>query len=222
MELRQKIEDWLLGGCLYFEGVALYRWVQHGSYPVQYFEGYEGAKFIPEEIEKRLKYALVSALEKLPIRRTETTQPTAVSLQPLAISPSPLAEPETILQLREQAKSLHKTHALIHARMVDAIADEDRFAFASQIMEDIVPSLDAIYDKIRAWQDTGELPPATIANRDRYIIEKMLRRNSLKSRISRLTAMLTKKMPDQEKMKLEKELLEKEVELKEIEVELEL
>jgi hypothetical protein len=219
MDIEKKIKDWLVSGS-YFEGVALYRWVQ-GEYPVRYFEGYEGASYIPEEVEFRLRNSLQKAVENLP--NEEMTEIPSLEEEndrnSVNENTPTTVEPATIQLLRSEAKLLHKTHSLVHARMVDATKDEMRYGFAKQIMEEIIPSLDAIYDKIRGWQDTGELPPATTSNRDRYIIEKMLRRNSLKSRISRINSTMGKGMNEVEKMKLQKELLEKEVELKEIDEE---
>lgn len=48
------------------------------------------------------------------------------------------------------AKALHKEHAHIHALMVAASTDEERAAHARDIMERIIPALDAEYDRLRA------------------------------------------------------------------------
>lgn len=219
---RRSILQWLEAGCPYLSGVELYRQVG-GDYPISYFLGYENASFVPDTIERRLEYALRIALQTLPDDAPEIPSlqtghaEVANNIAPSA-NPAPI-EPAPIQQLRAEAKELHKRQAYLHAQLSIVERQEVRAELVVEIMETVIPRLDAIYDHIRGYEDTGELPTAAPNNRDGYIIERMLRRNSLKSRISKIKSLLKKAMEDVAKAKLKNELLEKQVELQGIEVE---
>lgn len=223
--MKKAILQWFADDCPFRKGVEIYRQVG-GVTPISYFERYQQARFLPDAVDNRLQYLLRSALETLrdeeDVSITKTTQADGVSEFATIVQKTDIPEPISIQQLRQEAKGIHKRHSFIHAQMVMADSDEKRYECAKEIMLDIIPALDALYDRIRAWQETGELPAVAAPSKDRdeYVITKMLRRNSLKSRLSRLGSLLKKTtLSDGERAKYQKELLEKEVELKGIEEE---
>ena len=94
------------------------------------------------------------------------------------------------------------------SQLLAATIDKDRYEYARGIMEEIIPSLDSIYDKIRKWEETKELP-SVIVNKpdDRY--KKI---NSIAPRISKLKKILKDEtLTPQKRQKYEKELVDKEL-----------
>jgi len=86
-------------------------------------------------------------------------------------------------------------------------------------LEDIEPKLDDIYGQLRAWDQEGVRP---VADRRRIVqetVEKMNRRETVRSRIYRLRKWLDggKKLTDQKRRDYEVELKDKELELRELE-----
>ena len=107
------------------------------------------------------------------------------------------------------------------AEQQEKYSDSDRYEIARELVEEIVPTLDELYDRIRTYENTGDLPALLERDIKKQIIELMNKRNSLKSRISRIKRMMKKDgLSNTEKGKLEKELLEKEVVLQGVEGEL--
>jgi hypothetical protein len=101
------------------------------------------------------------------------------------------AEPQAVLDLRAEAKKLHKRHAFLHAGLAGAADDAARFKLAEEILESIVPRLDEIYDAIRKYSETGDAPqPADRRAIVKETVEKMKRLDSLEPRISRLKKMI--------------------------------
>lgn len=225
MELADQIRAWLEDGC-YLDGVALYRRTG-GAYPVRTFEGYEHAPYVPEATERLLRAALLDHLATLPPPPPEAGplgEADIEELVPVATGGRSQAgqEPDGILRLRLEARLLHKRHALLHARLYDEPEEEKRYELAEEIMETLIPGLDSIYDSIRNWQATGELPLEAKPDGDvvQDTVRKMQRIQSLASRISRLKGALKKKLPDSEAQAYQKELAEKQVEKKRLETEL--
>jgi len=75
--------------------------------------------------------------------------------------------PDEIMELRKRAIELHKRESLVHGQMgVAARAGKRKVAFelAKEIMENIRPELDGIYDAVREWEVSGKLPPAPVRN----------------------------------------------------------
>ncbi len=74
------------------------------------------------------------------------------------------ADGDQVQRLREQAKALHKRQSFVHARMVEISSHPDGperkkqlYELAAEMMTEIVPALDRIYDNIRNFERTGEL-----------------------------------------------------------------
>lgn len=225
MTISQKIAKWFDDECPYLVGVSLYQQIG-GAYPVSTFLGYENAPFVPTNIENRLQYALRSYLSEHPAEAVIEPQenrditPTASILAQFNTVSEDEAEPPQILELRARAKALHKRHSEAKGRLnlmakdQDKYSNLDRYEVAHEIMSDINPKLDGIYDRIRAWSETGELPAATSSGVVEETVQKMLRRESLRSRISRLKSLIKKEGDDVAVQKYQKEKLDKEVELK--------
>lgn len=81
------------------------------------------------------------------------------------------------------AKSLHKLHGHVHAQMTMATTNEERADLARQIMVEIVPKLDAEYDRLRG-NDKEETPDTADQQSDTTPLFRKLQ--SLRARISRL------------------------------------
>ena len=215
--MRKRILSWFKKDCPYYEGVAIYRQTC-GPYAPQLFEQYLTGHFVPDDIEKRLKYALECYLEAHQ-DETEGLEEEEQHEVPDQEAPTDkIEEPKAISNLRESAKLLHKRHAMLHSELRIAGTDKKRLELASDIMENVIPELDGIYDRIRDWQNTGELP-AELSTVDTVqdTVKKMLHVASLKSRISRLTGFMKKQLSASDRQKYEEEKLEKEIELAELE-----
>ncbi len=122
------------------------------------------------------------------------------------------------------AKSLHKRHDHVHALLTAAKTDEERAKYAKEIMEDIVPALDAEYDRLRAGVQAepvavhpGSIPGTILSTGDARTFKKL---QSVRSRISTLKGKIkTEKNPDR-KAKLQQELEDKTTEKERLENEL--
>jgi hypothetical protein len=84
-------------------------------------------------------------------------------------------------------------------------------------MSEVIPEIDKLYEKIRDWKETGDVPVVVTADVQRAI-QMMKKRESLKPRISRLRKWVDSNSVAESKKKAYRvELLEKEGELREIE-----
>ena len=123
----------------------------------------------------------------------------------------------------DRTRALHKLHSHHHALMVAATTDEERGEHARKIMREILPELDAEYDRIRAGA-TAEPPQKTVEMEQGPILntmQMMKRLASVCTRIARLKNHLIPKAPDKKRRaQLEKELTEKTAEKERLENEL--
>ena len=212
MTLSEQIQSWFKEKGNYKEGVQL---LQQTGTKTQTFQRYMKAKSVPPTIKAKLRTKLEAYLKKNPVKK-KAYKPKAAPAPP----PDP-TEPPAIQQLREKAILLHKQQAAVHTEMrISALKGGTNeiiaYHLAKKLMEDIVPHLTKIYNNIRHWKATGELP--AVVDTDDIVqetVKKMLRRESLKSRLSRLKGKL-KTAKGEQRQKYEKEFAEKEVELAEI------
>lgn len=113
-----------------------------------------------------------------------------------------------------RAKELHKAHAHHHALMVTADTDAERAEHAGKIIEEIVPALDAEYDRLKAGgkeeAEQPELAVAPITNKTEA--DKLRRLQSVRTRIGQLKKKLANPKDLKQKQKYETELAEKEAE----------
>jgi hypothetical protein len=193
-------------------------WIDKGG---SFKEGIEladalGIKDKALELARRL--SIVTAADKSRLRRL--LQPYAQSSTqhsslPVPTSSSiPDATHPVITQLRSDAKALHKKQDHLRGKLHSEEYPSARYEIVVELMEDVIPSLDHIYSQIQHYQDTGELPTVSQGDIVQETVQKMLRIQSLNSRISRLRSKLKKEnLSNTEQSKYEKELLEKEAEL---------
>lgn len=136
-------------------------------------------------------------------------------------------EPEAVRALRQKAIPLHKRYSHLKAQLHtmitdrDKYKDQDRYQIAREIIEDVLPPTDEIYDQIRDWENDGTLPPDPQDDLVQQTVNKMQRVYSLRPRISRLKKWIKDgKTKANKRKEYEKELLDKELELAELEKEL--
>lgn len=114
--------------------------------------------------------------------------------------------------LREAALLLHRRHSAAHALMAAATTPrETRATLAREIMTEIIPALDAIYDRLRAGHT--DLPPQRDEAEQRSDLKRLL---SLRSRVSTIRKHL-QTADGERRTQLEKELAAKQEAIKKIE-----
>lgn len=221
----KRIRKWFNDGCPFYEGVAIYRQTG-GPYSLSMFEGYLQAPWVPSDIEQHLKYALECYLEANAGDQEDPEpeqSPEGHPNQPINQSThTQTTEPQAIQNLRRSAIPLHKRQAMLHTELRICDDESTRYGIAREIMEEVIPELDGIYDRIREWEETGELPSeASTLTVVQDTVRKMQRVNSINSRISRLNGFLKKQnLSAGDRKKYEKEKLEKDLELAELSREL--
>jgi len=217
MTYSHQIESWFQKKGSFIEGLNLYRQVG-GMYPISIFQGYETAPYVPEAVESRLVQALRDYLNKNPPAEGVAPQLQADETTATRIPGAAKAEPPKILELRQEARLLHKRHAFLHPQLKLVESDKQRYEIACEIMEEVIPKLDRIYDQIREWESTGELPKEDTSSIVQDTVRKMQRWTNLKSRISRVKGFLKKdNLEARTRQQYEKEIIEKEAEKRDIE-----
>lgn len=142
--------------------------------------------------------------------------------------------PSALWELYQEAVGLHKRQAHLHPLMCDAaVRGEKKKAreMAGQIMEEIVPRLDEIYDVAREWGASGKLPSMSQqSDIVKETVEKMRRMEYCKQRVSRIKKWLADgertmtvegkkqvvRLTEVELQGLRNEMLERQLEEKEI------
>ena len=159
----------------------------------------------------KLAYALQGSLASAQTpdaRQGDAMRKTKDQSLKTAHEPPPPTQPDPKLT-SEKAIALHKEHAHVHALMVAAATDDERAKYARDIMQRIIPALDAEYDRLRAAQsgapiqvdNTGLAPILTTSTAADY---KKLQ--SVRSRISTLKGKIKKETDPKKKAKWEREL----------------
>lgn len=106
--------------------------------------------------------------------------------------------------LRDEGLRLHRRHSAAHALMARPDAtDAERAELAREIMLDIMPALDALYDRIRAGKT--DLPPTSPLEQENNLTRLL----SLRTRVSRLRNKLIPAATGERLAQLEQELAEK-------------
>ena len=73
----------------------------------------------------------------------------------------------------------------------DKFTDQDRYEICLEIMTEIIPELDRIYDDIRKYEQDNIIPPMkSFSVVAREVIEMMNKRKSIKERISKVRGIL--------------------------------
>ncbi len=209
MILSQQIQNWFDTDGSFIDGVSL---LERTGYDTKRLRHYTSVTYPPLAVTQRLEKALSDYLELHPIEDSKKKLPAKKE------------EPPSIVAIRQKAIRIHKLHANAHSEMRIAALREDKrsaYQLANTIMQEYIPTLDSIYDVIRKWEATGELPPPVAVNDVvKDTVKKMQRIASLKSRISRLPKLIGVAKDDSKKQKIEKELVAKKSELNSLKIEL--
>lgn len=218
MTLSDQIYIWLEADGPYTQGVALFR--QTGGYkPVGYYERYYHLPYLPSNIKDKLKRDLQKYININPPTRA-IDPPTTASQT--AEAPE---EPEAIIALRQKAIPLHKRYSHLKGELYtldqQGAAPKEIYGVCHEIMSETIPALDNIYDQIREWQRTGEVPEMPRPVLVEHTVRKMKRVNSLRSGIANIKAKLRKgNLPEAESIAYEQDMAKKEAEIAELEAEL--
>ena len=218
--MKEEVQAWFDDGCHFGTGMTLL--ARTGQHHITYAKltPYMRGSYVPPSAKRKLQSVLNTWLQSQPL----ASQPIEEKSMPVqqvsasstvAAAPASNAEviPDEIAALKVQAVALHKRHSFVNAQMHETTSDEDRLKYATEIMEEIIPSLDEKYAAIRAWKEEGTLPSAITQNDlVKVAIQKMKKVDSLKPRISRLKGLI-KKATGKKKQDYEIELMDKEKEL---------
>lgn len=225
MTLAAQIRAWITGDRLFHQqAIALYAQIK-GPYPYSYFADYIHSPFLPDPVEKNLLEIFRAYLEahrdEADLSDVDADQEVdEVDVSPFSRKERP--EPDTIVQLRERGRQWMKQQSYLHAQLSNEMSDKERFHVAQELMEVVRPNVDRIYRSLRNYEETGEIPAmAAGESLKASVADLMNKRNTLRSRISRLKGKLSGVLPPEDEMKYEKELLEKQYALMELEKELE-
>ena len=180
------------------------------------------------QMEPRSKKHLVTPEMKAQVRnqveRLLKETPSVQDRPSLSQRPLPLREkdPPEVEKLHDRGKRLMKQRSRLHAMLCSASSDEERYDIAYEMCVKIQPQIDQVYGAIRAWEEEGALPAS--ADQDDIVqatVKKMLRRDSLKVRLSQLRSKLRKKELDAAaRQQYEEEIDEKTKELDGLEAQL--
>ena len=230
-----EISRWFNADGSFLEGMAYCQEVNPAAHRRLY--PFLKAPIITPDVKEQLREALrahaASAAET-------ATSFSIVSYDPHSLggntSVAPLPEPAEVKALRKEGAMYHKQYAVLKERLRALLdnpamyTNEDRYNVAREIMEDVIPATDAVYDRIRSFEKSGVLPASSSSEIVRDTVEKMNRLNSLNARISRIRGWLKKgqqqltsgwvEMSIQSRAELEKELVAKEVTVKELKIQL--
>jgi len=219
MILADLVHSWLEEDGSYVQGLALYRQTG-GTKQVAYFEQFLKAAYVDPDV----KAALRKELEMY----ASLNQPSSyISAPKMPHRPAANidSEPEPILKLREKAVPIHKRYSHLKAELY-AEATRKRpskrklLMLAREIMRDVLPLLDGIYDQIREWQRTGEIPDMPRPLIVEETVKKMKQVNSLATRLSQVRRKLKGELDEITRAQYEKEVVEKGTTLAELRAEL--
>lgn len=193
-------------------------WIEHNG---SYRDGY----YLLEKIgtDEAVLRSLRSGLEATYIKKSQKDRLRGELERLLASLPadvpviSAAAEPQAIKDLRDEARTLHKEHAYLKARLIAAGSNEERYDLADRIMSEIIPTLDDIYDQVREWERTGRVRGESRREIVSQVVQKLNRRGSIRSALSRLKKQLAGNIPAEERQEAEKRQAELAAELHEIE-----
>lgn len=219
MGISDQIQAWIDADGAYITGVSLYRQVG-GVKPVNYYHRYCTAAYLPAGIKDQLVRELQRYLRNHPPTTAITATPSRQKAK------QSKKEPDAIVALRQQAIPLHKRYSHLKAELYAASTaskpDESKlYELADEIMRKTIPSLDHIYDQIREWQRTGEVPDMPRPLLVEQTVQKMRSVQSMRSRISNLRRRVKReKLSEQELQEIKLEIAEKEEQIAQISQEL--
>lgn len=206
--LSNLIKSWVERNGPFIEGLNLLEQIKHPR--LTEFKIIGSKSLIRPSDKLALKNILSTYLDDHPVDTEVTQIPIFVKKQ----------EPEAIQSLRERAIQNRKRYSMLHARLGAITDDQERYEIAKTIMEEVIPLEDDLFDKIRQWKETGEIPTIDEFDIVRDTVQKMQKRSSLQSRISRVKSLIKKTKDLAEVQQYKKELTEKTEELETINIEL--
>ena len=172
---RNAVADWFKQGKDYYSGVLLLR--KFGKDTTRY-DAYLNR--IPPNF---LSFQLQTALESCAAMPLKAEMPVST----VATIPTQVTE------WRNEAKKWHKLEADNHSRLHFATSKEARQPIVIERMTVIAPALDALYRKIRLYEQTGQVelpkpePESTIVPLDVQSINQLWQeKGNLESRLSRI------------------------------------
>jgi hypothetical protein len=189
--------------------------------PARHYEKYLRSQYVPQKVKQELVSDLERYLARVP--------PSKAIFNPAQPGGSPQheseEEPAAILSLRAKARPLHKRYSHLkgelYAESQQDLPNEARlYEIAREIMAETIPTLDAIYDQIREWQSSGEVPPMPRNTIVEQTVEKFKIIHSKRTRISHLRTRLKKATDPAERAAIEAEMAEKEAIIAELRAEL--
>jgi hypothetical protein len=220
MNLSDQIQAWLDANGPYTQGVALYR-LAGGVRPAKHYEKYLRSAYVP----KAQKEALRNDLERYLLLMPPSTAIAAQERSDGFPQHDSEEEPDAVLALRAKARPLHKRYSHLKGELYaesqqDLPSEARLYEIARQIMAETIPALDAIYDQIRTWQQTGEVPPMPRHTIVEQTVEKFNLMHSKRTRISHLKTKLKKTTDPMERAAIEAEIAEKAAIIAELRAEL--
>jgi len=210
--LSDDIHNWIQQEGSYLQGLALYQRTG-GIKPYSHFARHANSYYISPALKTELRQELEQYLKVYP--------PSVVlppEEQPTNSKEKPKVDPVAIQALRKKAIPYHKRYSHLKASlythaMVNQPDQVELFNIAKEIMKEVIPKLDSIYDDIRDWESTGEIPDMPKSEAEEKVIAQMKRMRSLRSRISQLKKKLKGELDEINRMNYEQELTEKELEM---------
>lgn len=233
MTLISEIQQWFQRGEIFGFGYTLLARTASSPKTLASLQKYVGLSVVPERAKGTLSYALLQYLKankqhltKNPTieqEMSETPSNTDELADAKRIAQERLSEPTAIAVLRARSKIWWDRYALAKGMLQIEPDAAKRYDLAKEIMEEITPALDDIYDTIRSYEQDGTIPGgAKTSHIVQETIKKYKRVLNLRTKISPLKKKLDKKLSDADRAKGEKQLLDYELELRGLENELDL
>lgn len=198
-----KATYWLENDGSFAEGIAL---LQEKSISTRQMEPRSSKHLVTPEMKARLRQE---------IQRLVPQPPDGDAASPALETAPPAAVPREVEKLRDRGKRLMKQRSRLHALLSTAGSDAERYDIAREMCVKVQPKIDQVYAAIRQWERSGEVPPEQL--QDDIVeetVKKMLRRDSIKVRMSQLRSRLKKPGIDNAlRQQYEQEMAEKAEEL---------
>jgi hypothetical protein len=219
MSLEREIRNWLSSDGSFASGVDLYSRTGGGPHLAD-FRSYCSRQYLPPGAKDQLR----QILEKTAPREAEALYIT----KPAPVSQATQQEPESVSALREQGKAVKKRESYLHAQMVFLSRQaetperkEELYSIAQELIDEITPELDRIYDTIKEFERTGKVPMGNEAQLIKETVQKIRKRDSVTTIVYRLRSRIKKGgMTKEEEAKTKAQLAEKEAEWEQLDKEL--
>jgi len=201
----EKARVWLENNGSYSEGVKL---LEALGGKIADYTPYLTTMLVPPAAKQKLREAVESRLPN-------------IIAQPITAN-----EPEVVFQYRNIGRRLLKQQADLHSKMKVAATDTERYLLAEQLMEEVIPEIDRVYDAIRDYEQHHVVPPPPEMDAVRVAASKLMKVKYLSDRISRLRRWIDTGAKDKqplteaEKAGFKEEITEKEAALEALRIEL--